>query len=414
MLLISRLAAEVPPMSAAAFESGRRRLLTRHRWVKARGIVRVLWFVALAALPITLAVLGAYHLDLQVYRTGGLAWLQGVPLYVDFPGALDGPRLPFTYPPIAAVIFSGLTFLPVWAANALVVLISFLALSAVCFLVTGRLTQRPDVVWTVAPAVAIAAVALEPVLSTFLFGQINLVLMALVVVDCLAVRDPRWRGVLVGLAAAIKLTPLIFLLYFLVRKDYRAALTSVVTFVVLALAGFLFAAKDSAEYWFHALLDPSRAGGLAYMANQSLRGVLHRINPGEHAETLLWMGLSVLVVALAVVAAHKAGNDVVALVAIATAGLLVSPVSWSHHWVWCVPAFLALGFVRRKWARVTLGALLVPFLVHPFTWLPSTGDQEMTWTWWQHLHGDVYTWVAIGLLVVLATRSRIRVKVSSA
>jgi alpha-1,2-mannosyltransferase len=410
MLLISRLADEVPPMSPAAFESGRRRLLARHRWVSARRIVRVLWFVALAAVPVVLAALGSYYLDLQVYRTGGVAWLQGVPLYVGFPGTLDGPRLPFTYPPIAAVIFSGLTFLPVWAVNSLVVMVNFLCLSVVCFLVVRRLTQRSDVVWTVAPAVAIGALALEPVLSTFLFGQINLVLMALVVVDVLAVRDPRWRGALIGLAAAIKLTPLIFLLYFLVRGDWRAAATSAITFVGLALAGFLFAAKDSAEYWFHALLDPSRAGGLAYMANQSLRGVLHRINPGQHAETLLWVGLSAIVVALAVVAARRARNDVVALSAIATAGLLVSPVSWSHHWVWCVPAFLALGFVRQNWARVTLGALLVVFLVHPFTWLPSTGDQEMTWTWWQHIYGDAYTWVAIGTLVLLAaTRSRVRI-----
>lgn len=397
-------------MSPAAFESGRRRLLAWHRWVSARRFVRVLWFVALAAVPVVLAGLGSYYLDLQVYRTGGVAWLQGVPLYVDFPGTLDGPRLPFTYPPIAAVIFSGLTFLPVWATNSLVVMANFLCLSVVCYLVVSRLAQRSDVVWTIAPAVAIGALALEPVLSTFLFGQINLVLMALVVVDVLAVRDPRWRGVLVGLAAAIKLTPLIFLLYFLVRRDWRAAATSVITFVGLALAGFLFAAKDSVEYWFHALLDPSRAGGLAYMANQSLRGVLHRINPGQHAETLLWVGLSAIVVALAVMAARRAHNDVVALSAIATAGLLVSPVSWSHHWVWCVPAFLALGFVRQNWARVTLGALLVVFLARSFTWLPSTGDKEMTWTWWQHIYGDAYTWVAIGTLVLLATtRSRVRI-----
>jgi len=103
----------------------------------------------------------------------------------------------------------------------------------------------------------------------------------------------------------------------------------------------------------------------------------------------------------------------VALSAIATAGLLVSPVSWSHHWVWCVPAFLALGFVHQNWTRVTLGALLVVFLIHPFTWLPSTGDEEMTWTWWQHIYGDAYTWVAIGTLVLLAT-TRSRVRISSA
>jgi alpha-1,2-mannosyltransferase len=411
MLLLSRLADEIPPMSADAFESGRRRLLTRHRWVRARGILRVLWFVALAALPIALATWGAHYLDLQVYRTGGVAWLQGVPLYVDFPGALDGPRLPFTYPPIAAVLFSGLTFLPVWTANALVVVVSFLSLSVVCWAVTGRLTRRADVVWTIAPAAAIAAVALEPVLSTFLFGQVNLVLMALVVVDCLAIRDPRWRGLLVGLAASIKLTPLVFLLYFLVRKDWRAAVNTLATFVVLALAGFLLAPEDSIEYWFHALLDPSRAGGLAYMANQSLRGVLHRFNPGQPTETLLWVVLSAIVVLLAVVAARRARNDVVALAAIATAGLLVSPVSWSHHWVWCVPAFLALGFTRGNGTRLALGALLVVFLAHPFTWLPSTGDQEMSWSWWQHLYGDAYTWVAIGLLLTLAITGHDRSRV---
>lgn len=367
----------------------------------------MLWLVALVALPIVLAAAGCHFIDLQVYRTGGLAWLRGLPLYVGFPGALDGPQLPFTYPPMAAVLFSGLTFLPVWAANALVVVVSFLCLSVVCLLVTRRLTQRTNVVWTVTAAVPVAALALEPVLSTFLFGQINLVLLALVVVDCLAVTDRRWRGMLVGLAAAIKLTPLIFLLYFLLRRDWRAALTSVGTFAGLAAAGFVLAPEDSAEYWFHALLDPSRVGGLAYMTNQSLRGVLHRFNPGQPAESLLWLGLSAIVVLLAVVAARKS-NDVVALTAIATAGLLVSPVSWSHHWVWCVPAFLALGFVRRNRARATLGALVTVSLLQPFTWLPSTGDKEMLWAWWQHIYGDAYTWVAIGALVALAaTRPRL-------
>ena len=76
--------------------------------------------------------------------------------------------------------------------------------------------------------------------------------------------------------------------------------------------------------------------------------------------------------------------------------------------MWCVPAFLALGFVRQKRARVALGALLVLFVIHPFTWLPSTGDKEMLWTWWQHIPGDAYAWIAIGVLVVLAaTRPRL-------
>lgn len=407
--MLRQLVDEIPPMSAEAFDIGRRRIRTRHSWVKARRAVRVLWFLALGLLPVVLAATGVYYLDLQVYRAGGLAWLRDVPLYVGFPGPLDGPRLPFTYPPIAAVFFSVLTTFPVWLANALVTVINFLALSVVCLIVTSRLTSRTRIVWTVAPAVAIVSTALEPVISTLQFGQINLVLMALVVTDCLWLEDRRWRGVLVGVAAAIKLTPLIFVLYFLARKDWRAALTSVVTFAALALAGFLAAPKDSVEYWFHALLDPGRVGGLAYMANQSIRGVLHRIDPGQHAETLLWLLLSAIVVLLAVVVARRTRNDVVALLGIALAGLLVSPVSWSHHWVWCVPALVTLGFLARNGTRVALVALVVMFCVQPFTWLPSTGDRELLWSWWQHIPGDAYVWIGITTLAVLVRVSAGRV-----
>ncbi|WP_052684985.1 glycosyltransferase 87 family protein [Lentzea aerocolonigenes] len=401
-VLIRQFVGDVPPMSQDAFEAGRRRILALDRWARARRDTRVLWFAALVALPLVLAGMGVYFLDLQVYRTGGLAWLKGLPLYVGFPGELAEFNLPFTYPPIAAVLFSGLTFLPVWLANTLMTMISFLCLSVVCFVVTRRLTPRTNVVWTVSAAVPVAAFALEPVHSTFAYGQINLLLMAFVVVDCLAVTDRRWRGMLVGLAAALKLTPLIFVLYFAVRRDWRAALTSVATFAGLAGAGFVLAPRDSAEFWFHNVLDGSRVGGIAYMTNQSLRGVLHRLNPGQSTEMLLWVLLSAVVVLLAVVAARRTRHDVVALVAIAIAGLLVSPISWSHHWVWCVPAFLALAFLRRNGTGVALGALVVVFSLGPFNWLPSTGDKEMLWTWWQHVYGDVYTWIAIGVLVALA------------
>ncbi|MEV6237026.1 glycosyltransferase 87 family protein [Lentzea sp. NPDC051838] len=402
--LIKQLADDVPPMSESAFETGRRRLLALDRWARARRDTRVLWFATLIGLPLVLAAMGVHYLDLQVYRTGGLVWLKGLPLYVGFPHDLANFNLPFTYPPIAAVLFSGMTVLPVWLANTLMTMVSFVSLSVVCFVVTRRLTPRTNVVWTVSAGVSVAAFALEPVHSTFLYGQVNLVLMAFVVVDCLAVTDRRWRGMLVGLAAALKLTPLIFVLYFVVRRDWRAVFTSVATFFGVAGAGFVLAPHDSFEFWFNGLLDGSRVGGIAYMTNQSLRGVLHRLNPGQSTEMVLWVVLSAIVVVLAVIAARRARHDVVALVAIATAGLLVSPISWSHHWVWCVPAFLALAFLRPGAA---LPVLVAAFFLGPFNWLPSTGDKEMLWTWWQHLYGDLYTWIAIGLLVLLATRPRI-------
>ncbi|QUQ66268.1 glycosyltransferase 87 family protein [Kutzneria sp. CA-103260] len=372
----------------------------------ARRLSMTVWAVTFVGLPLILVGWQDNGmLDLEVYRNGGLAWLNGISLYDGFPGTLPGPRLPFTYPPLSAVLFSLFAWTPYWLTRGLVTMVSFLALSAATVVVAGRLDHRLK--WTLGPVAAVAAFGLEPVNSTFSFGQVNLALMALVAVDCLAVR--RFRGVLVGLAAAIKLTPAVFVLYFLVKRDWKAAATSIASFVGFGLVGFLFDPVDSREYWFSTVFDPSRIGGLAYMNNQSIRGVLHRLHPLPVVETLLWAVLTIMVLALAWRAARRAANDVVALTAIAVAGLLASPVSWSHHWVWAAPAFLALGWQlwrarAWRWTPVLLGALAV-FCVAPFKWMPSSDDRELNWTLWQHIPGDAYVWLAIGMLTVLAFRA---------
>ncbi|MGW0517172.1 glycosyltransferase 87 family protein [Crossiella sp. NPDC003009] len=400
--------ADVPLMSAEAFAIGRRRLWesfsddqARRRWARARRVAWVLWWVALACL--SLAQLSRSLMDLEVYRNGGLAWLHGIPLYIDFPGPLPGPRLPFTYPPAAAVLFSTFATLPAWLTTALLTMAGFLALTAVCLVVTRRLCRHRDVAHALGLTAAITAIGLEPVLSTFNLGQINLLLMALVVIDCLAVRDRRLRGLLVGVAAAIKLTPAVFVLYFLVRRDWRSAANSAVAFAILAVLGFAFAPTDSVEYWFHALTDPSRIGGLAYGPNQSFRGLLHRLNPNPEAISLLWLGLSTLAMLLAVLIAHGTRHNLLALLAIAAGGLLASPVSWSHHWVWCVPAFLLLAARARTWShRSLLAGVLLLYCTSPFTLLPHSDNRELHWTFWQHIPGNVYVWLAFAALVVLA------------
>jgi alpha-1,2-mannosyltransferase len=405
--LVRQLVPLTPPMSAEAFAAGRERLTATfgsgRRSRVARRLAFAAWAIALVAIPINLVGLdGDSMIDLQVYRAGGMAWLHGVALYGDFPGPLPGPRLPFTYPPLAAVLFSAFAVLPYWLTKTLVTLASLLALTATTVAVAGRLS--PCLKWTLGPAAATAALLVEPVRSTFDFGQVNLGLMALVAVDCLAVR--RCRGVLVGLAAAIKLTPAVFVVHFLAKRDWRAAMTSIASFVGFALAGFLFAPNDSRQYWVSTVFDPSRVGGLAYTNNQSIRGLLHRLHPAPAAETLLWLVLTLLVLALAWRAARRANDDVTRLVAVGVAGLLVSPVSWSHHWVWAVPAFMAFGWRlwrTRAWRQlpVLLTAVAV-FRLAPFQRLPHSGDRELNWTLWQHIPGDSYVWLGIGTLAWLA------------
>ena len=386
------------------------------RWgVLARLGGGVAWALMLVGIPLYLVGLGANHMiDLQAYRTGGLAWLDGLPLYGDsYPYLLSGPRLPFTYPPIAAVLFGALAVIPLWLAQLLVTMGSFVALTGALLVVGAKLNID---VWLTLVAVAMAYF-LEPAKSTLSFGQVNILLMALVVADCLTVRNRWLRGAMTGLAAAIKLTPAVFVLFFLVRRDWRAAVTTVVSFVLTGLLGLILAPQDTAQYWFHSLLEPSRAGGLAFATNQSLRGVLHRFDLPGDVESALWALLVAAVVAVALVGARRAvraGDDVAALLIVAVTGLLVSPVSWSHHWVWVVPitVMLASRLLRaRAWRHLPwLSLWVLVFWVNAFRWLPQTNDLEMRWTLVQHAVGDSYVLLGVGFLLVMAFGWRYEVR----
>jgi alpha-1,2-mannosyltransferase len=349
----------------------------------------VRWWAAGVAV-VTLAVLwsGSGFIDLQVYRTGGAAWLHGVPLYTgEFPS-----RLPFTYPPVAAVLFSVPAMLPMPVATTVLTVAGLVALTATVLLAAPVRVRGP-----LAAVAVVGACVLEPVRSTLLFGQVNLLLMGLVAVDCLLPRTRHPRGLLVGVAAAVKLTPAIFVLFFLARRQYAAAATTAVSFTAVTGLGMLLAPADSVTYWHTTLFDPDRIGGAAFVTNQSLRAELTRLGLPDG----LWFPLVVAVLVLAWHGARRAGEPVVALLLVAAAGLLASPVSWSHHWVWVVPALAALA--GRAWV-VTAAAFTVG---HRF--LPHARDRELEWTWWQHLAGNTYLLAAVAF-VAWCLHSELRVR----
>ena len=358
---------------------------------------RRLWGAVVAGLLAWVAVrsFGSGVLDLRVYLAGGGAWRAGTDLYTaDF----HGPRgLPFTYPPFAALLFSGLSPLPLQLSALLFTAAAIALFTAACH--------------TTAPSgfgLAALCLLLEPVRISLDLGQVNLVLLGLVAADCLLPRAPWPRGLLVGLAAAIKLTPLVFLLFFLSRKRWRPALTAVATFSSCGLLGWLLAPEQSERFWLHAVLDPGRVGGLGFTANQSVRGLLFRLGLPEG----VWLVAAPAVLAFAVAVLPRLRDDLTALVAVAVTGLLVSPVSWSHHWVWIAPALVLLrGHVRT--------AAVAVFAVGPHWLLPSAGDRELAWTWWQHLAGNTYVWLGLAFLcwcagsLPISARIRRRMSASS-
>jgi alpha-1,2-mannosyltransferase len=357
-----------------------------------------------------------YLIDIDVYRMGGQAWLDGRPLYaggVTFHTPL-GVDLPFTYPPLAAIAFCPFAWMGLPAASVAITLTTLALLLASTTIVLTRLdvwsTSRtaPGPAWQrrwwlAALIVAGAAIWLEPIMSNFGYGQINVVLMTLVIADCVPRRTPWPRGLLLGLGIALKLTPAVFLLYFLLRRERRAALTAVASFTAASLAGFVLAWHDSWDYWTETVRDTDRIGGPSLNTNQNIAGALARLGLGSDERFLPWAAACLLVLAAAVWATRRvlrAGEPLLAVICIALFGLVVSPVSWSHHWVWMLPAVLVAGVLawrRRNAALAAVSAAGLALMV--WTPIDLLKGRELTASWWRQLAGVSYLWWALATIM---------------
>ena len=338
---------------------------TLRRWLVAIGLGGFGLFVFLLAAGSPWSgrpfQIGGYRLDLDVYRIGSLVWQRGGGLYGVLPRTVNHQDLPFTYPPLSAIVFAPLSRMPFWLASAGISVLTALSVLVVLVLALRRLGLHRR--WFVVGALFPVALWLEPVRETLAFGQINALLMALVAIDCLLVRrGPHLgrglpSGVLVGIAAALKLTPAAFVLWFLVRRDWRSAIRSAVSFAVVTGLAFLLDPHDSARYWTSTMFDTGRIGDAASVDNQSITGLLARFGLTGAGREVLWLALAAGVVALAVLGMRRAlaaGQPVLALSVNALAVLLCSPISWSHHWVWAVPLVLSLGVLGWRSRSVPL------------------------------------------------------------
>ena len=380
----------------------------------------LLWLAAAAALYYAAWPLFGhtpYRIDIDIYQMGGQAWLDGRPLYrgdVLFHTPI-GLNLPFTYPPLAAIVFCPFSWLHMPTASiAITLLTSALLIASTTLVLAGLDVWSTSAVvpgpawlrrlWLAVVISAGASIWLEPITSNFAFGQINVVLMTLVIADCVPRRTPWPRGLLLGLGIALKLTPAVFLLYFLLRRDNRAALTALASFAGATLVGFALAWNDSWEYWTHTVLHTDRIGETALNTDQNIAGALARLGLGEHDRFPLWVAACLLVLAATVWAmrrALRAGEPTVALVCVALFGLVVSPVSWSHHWVWVLPAVLVtwiLAWRRRNVALAVLSATGVALMRWtPIDLLPK--HHETTANWWRQVAGSSYVWWALAVIV---------------
>lgn len=391
-----------------------------------RRVVLVLWTTASIAwtwLGIRLwapRVLG----DASVYQAGARDWLAGRDLY---PPAgtthVVGGTLAFTYPPFAAVVFGPLARLSPAALRWVVDGAAGGCLCAVMALVAVALARpRPPAgAAALAPAgptgapvgIALAALAVAflsvPVQLTLALGQINTVLAVMVTADVLVTW--RWwpRGLLLGVAAAVKLTPLAYLLVLGVARDRRGLASTLAAFVAAGAVGWALMPADSQRYWGSQLFDGQRTGEVWWKGNSCWRAVLARTTLPSSAQTVGWALLSVLTVLAAAVVARSAldrGDRVQALLAGAATQLLDSPVSWLHHWIWLAPgiAWSATELWRR---RGLVHAVLLPLVVAstvigPGALVPGSVRVRAPWTGWDQVLGNQFDLVAVLFLVLSA------------
>ena len=389
-------------------------------------------------------------IDLDVYRGGGMI-VRHVTQQVDShhrihyfynphlsPSPLYGwtrsggtDSLAFTYTPFAAVFFALVSFLSSGVATPVWTVISFTSLiAALWFTANGLGIADRKVKAGTALLGAAAAIWIEPVFRNIYLGQINLVLMALILWDLTQPDTRKNKGFATGVAAGIKLVPLIFIPYLLITRKFRQAAMTVAGFLATLLVGFAVIPKDSAQYWFHGLFfNGSRTGFTGWLGNQSLDGLITRLSGSIHAAKPLWLATSAIVLAAGIVAAkllYDNGYLMPAILVTALTGDLISPISWDHHWVWVAPGIVtAAYYAARAWQRgrarqaagliITAVALLAIYAAWPawlwgqrtrsfnflmgIIWNPPNSNPFKTY----YLHGDQpslaeYHWHGLQLL----------------
>jgi alpha-1,2-mannosyltransferase len=404
--------------------------------------------VAAVAAVLYLAVIATHPMDATLKGFDLQVYLGGASQAVHHPGTLyswafDGhPGIQFTYTPFAALVFAAGLALPFKVLMGLVAAVSVFALVATIWIAFRELGWEKTARLGATLLLSGLLLWTEPVQRGLFLGQVELTLMALVVWDlCQPDRRP-WKGAMTGVAAGIKLVPLLFIAYLLLTRRFKQAAVATGAFVITVIIGFVALPHASVTWWLDGnFFQAGRTGFVGDQQNQSLRGIVTRLVGSVNGAQAPWLVIGVIVCVLGLGAAvilYQRGLPFAALVAVALTALLASPISWDHHWVWIAPG-LALVIdaavrsgrrLRTAWYALAAAVLLV-FAAWPDFWSAKAGllqgglinyapassfahgdnpaYPEYHWHGLQLLAGNLYLLAGIGLfIVVLLVAFRLR------
>ncbi|MGV1035569.1 MAG: glycosyltransferase 87 family protein [Candidatus Nanopelagicales bacterium] len=337
--------------------------------------------VAIATIGVLAVVLAAWHAipnaasDFDVYRQGGRVLLHGGSLYADVSvGSLD---LPFTYPPFAAVFFLPFALLPAKVALGIWSLLNLAALATISWLTAARIPTIAGVsapkfaTWEIAVGVFIVANLMEPITENFWLGQANLLVVLAIMFDTL--HKSRWTGLLTGVAAGFKITPGLFIVFMLVTRRWADAARATAGLGLTVAIGALFGPAQEWRFWTKYLFETNRVGNEDRASDGALAGVLSRVSEASWSHAA-WLAIAIAVAIIGLWLARLwwTRARLVSATIVGTTTLLVSPISWIHHWVWMVPLLaVLLGLTVRAWRRDDKAAMWVAAVGTIFVAVPS-------------------------------------------
>lgn len=347
--------------------------------------------------------------DLKIYRDAVDSWWHGGALYSYRSDNPSTSGLGFTYPPFAALAFLPMLAIPLrvlewmWTLGSIAVILS---LSAILTRASARVPEQGETArehiadQAARTSLVIIMLGLSyPVVFNLMLGQVSLIVIYLAFVDAAAVAPRRLRGVLIGFAAGLKLTPLVFIPFLLLTRQSRAALVACTTFLSTVAVAFIVSPNSSMSYWTRDAWQTSRMGETWLPWNKSILALISRWHTGGAGRTQLWLSLCLLVATYAFTHAwrsHAQGNDVAAALVIGSSSVVLSPISWTHHQIWAVlvAAALALGQGRRTaWMGAALFAVF--FFGFPLSGYTKWLDTPMPLAWRIPMEVPVVAFVCI-------------------
>ena len=375
-----------------------------------------------------------FPIDMIIYREGVKAFMAGNEVY-SVPMMAGDIALPFLYPPFGALVMVPLA--GDWFSDAMagdiVIILSNLLIGLVLLLLAFALNKQRTNRFASSDVIAVTAMVwgivliFEPVRLNNGFAQINIILMALVALDLIPRKRLKWlpQGWLIGIAAAIKITPLAMLLYFLVRKEIKPIITAGISAIVATAIAAAVRWDVAWEYFTVNLLSMGSGGEIgvqtAYQSNSSLKGFLERLYTSQEAmdtasmiTTIIWFCLAIITVVLGgwlMIALNKRGLNIEAFMINAFIMLLISPVSWSHHWIWLTIAIPVLFYRAITWRHLSWVSGIMVSILGLWSLLILTTPPKWYWgdsinVWEQELVFKIvmsdFIWFAIATMAVTA------------